>query len=58
MKCASPSDVAGGFEYGGTFTAAVRREWIFATQFHPEKSQDHGLKLLHNFMTYNVAVHA
>ena len=37
-------------DYGGTFCAAVRHENIFATQFHPEKSQKVGLKLLAGFV--------
>lgn len=36
-------------EYGVEFCAAIARDNLFATQFHPEKSQSHGLKLLENF---------
>ncbi len=36
-------------EYGMEFTAVVRKKNVWATQFHPEKSQDIGLKILHNF---------
>ena len=35
--------------YGESFVALARREHIFAAQFHPEKSQDAGQKLLANF---------
>jgi len=36
--------------YGDTFASAVWRENVFATQFHPEKSQAVGLRLLENFV--------
>jgi len=37
-------------EYGDRFTAMVARDNVFATQFHPEKSQAAGLKILSNFV--------
>lgn len=37
-------------EYGDLFLAAYENENIYATQFHPEKSQTNGLKLLRNFL--------
>ncbi|MEL6895005.1 MAG: imidazole glycerol phosphate synthase subunit HisH [Planctomycetota bacterium] len=49
-----PSDdsvVAATCEYGTPFCAMVSRENLFATQFHPEKSQRDGLRLLKNFAT-------
>ncbi|WP_162583597.1 imidazole glycerol phosphate synthase subunit HisH [Variovorax sp. PBS-H4] len=44
---------AGETEYGERFTAAIARDNIFATQFHPEKSADHGLQLYRNFLHWN-----
>lgn len=37
-------------EYGYTFTSSVWRDNVFATQFHPEKSQAVGLRMLENFV--------
>jgi glutamine amidotransferase len=44
------SIVATRTEYGETFASAVWRENVFATQFHPEKSQTVGLQVLSNFV--------
>ncbi|WP_406828713.1 imidazole glycerol phosphate synthase subunit HisH [Microbulbifer sp. ARAS458-1] len=45
--------VAGETDYGVQFAAAVTRNNIFATQFHPEKSADAGMQLLTNFVSWN-----
>ncbi|MCW8126255.1 imidazole glycerol phosphate synthase subunit HisH [Microbulbifer halophilus] len=45
--------VAGRTDYGVPLAAAVARENIFATQFHPEKSADAGLQLLKNFVGWS-----
>lgn len=37
--------------YGSEFVAAYEHENVFATQFHPEKSQTNGLRILSNFMS-------
>ena len=39
-------------EYGGSFVSSVATERLFACQFHPEKSQELGLRILANFGRY------
>jgi glutamine amidotransferase len=52
MVCDHPEDVEATCDYGGLVTAAVGKANIFATQFHPEKSQDYGLRILENFLKW------
>lgn len=45
-------DIVGRVDYGGTFAAAVAREGMFAVQFHPEKSQTAGRRLLDAYASW------
>jgi glutamine amidotransferase len=49
VEPADSNVTAGVTEYGPWFTSVIWRNNLFATQFHPEKSQASGLKLLANF---------
>jgi imidazole glycerol-phosphate synthase subunit HisH len=49
---ANPNHTIGSTEYGAWFTSAIARDSIFATQFHPEKSAEYGLRLYQNFTTW------
>ena len=48
-----PDATVGTTDYPLAFTCAIARANIFATQFHPEKSQRAGLQLLANFVVWN-----
>ena len=43
-------DILATTEYGGSVTAIIGREHILGVQFHPEKSQDAGLRLIRGFL--------
>ncbi len=47
-------DIAGETEYVCRYTSVAARDNLFATQFHPEKSQHDGLALLNNFINWQV----
>jgi glutamine amidotransferase len=49
-KPEEPEDIVGITEYGIRFPSILERKNIFATQFHPEKSGDTGLRMLKNFV--------
>ncbi|MES9858389.1 MAG: imidazole glycerol phosphate synthase subunit HisH [Sedimenticola sp.] len=46
--------VAGTTDYAVTFPCNIARDNLFAVQFHPEKSADSGLRLLKNFVDWNI----
>jgi glutamine amidotransferase len=50
LQCREPEIVMGQCEYGLHVPAVIQKENIMAVQFHPEKSQRDGLRLLANFM--------
>jgi glutamine amidotransferase len=45
-------DIAATVNYGKDYVAAIQKDNIFATQFHPEKSQTSGLELMKSFFNY------
>lgn len=52
LVCDDSGMIAASCEYGETFPCAVERDNIFAAQFHPEKSQKPGQRLIRNFLEH------
>lgn len=52
MSSSDPNIIASTSIYSEIFVSSLYQEYIFGTQFHPEKSQNNGLKLFSNFLSY------
>ena len=53
FKVADPAERLAHVEYGGDVTAVIGRDTMIGMQFHPEKSQSTGLRMIANFLTWS-----
>ena len=51
--CEYQKDLLGSTEYGGSVSAVIGRDNVVGIQFHPEKSQVNGLRMIENFCNWN-----
>jgi glutamine amidotransferase len=52
FRLANPTDLVATTDYGGPMAAVIGRDNLAGTQFHPEKSQEAGLRLIGNFLRW------
>lgn len=50
LVCSEKDDILTGTYYGKEFVSSIQRGNIYGTQFHPEKSQEQGMRVLDNFI--------
>ncbi len=53
FRLADPADLLASVDYGGPLAAVIARDNLVGTQFHPEKSQETGLRLIANFLRWH-----
>ena len=53
MKCNNKQDILATVNYGKEIVAAVCKENIIGVQFHPEKSQEQGHKMINDFLDWS-----
>ena len=54
MQCIDDNIVSSRCTHGETFVASIEHDNLFGTQFHPELSQKNGIKLLSNFINWQI----